>query len=55
METAVEQEAAGRTSLDADDRGTRLHVLAGVTIDNDDPDELAALARDLQAHAEATR
>ncbi|MCJ2115731.1 hypothetical protein MKK65_03835 [Methylobacterium sp. J-001] len=55
VETAVEQEAAGRTSLGADDRGTRLHVLAGVTIDNDDPDELAAFAHDLLAHAEATR
>ena len=55
VETAVEREAAGRTSLDADDRGTRLQVLAGVTIDNGDPDELAAFARDLQAHAEATR
>ncbi|MCJ2069329.1 hypothetical protein MKK75_11040 [Methylobacterium sp. J-030] len=36
-----------------DERETRLTVLAGPTIENGDPDEIAALAGALMAHAQA--
>ena len=55
VESAAEKEAAGRTSSDQDDRETRLSMLAVTTIDNGDPDEIEAFARELLAHAEAER
>ena len=43
------------TSSDQDDRETRLSMLAVTTIDNGDPDEIEAFARDLLAHAQTER
>ena len=55
VESAVEKEAQRRTPTNRDDRETRLSMLAVTTIDNGDPDETEAFARDLLAHAEAER
>ncbi len=42
-----------RTPDDRDDRETRLSMLAATIIDNGDPDEIAAFAGELMAHASA--
>ena len=55
VESAAEKEAQRRTPTDRDDRETRLSMLAVTTIDNGDPDETEAFARELLAHAEAER
>ncbi|MCJ2102784.1 hypothetical protein [Methylobacterium sp. E-046] len=55
VESAAAKEAAGRTPSGQDDRESRLSMLAATTIDNGDPDEIAAFARDLLAHVEAER
>ena len=55
VESAAAKEAAGRTPSDQDDREIRLSMLAVTTIDNGDPDEIEAFARELLAHAEAER
>ena len=55
VESAAAKEAAGRTPSGQDDRESRLSMLAVTTIDNGDPDEIEAFARDLLAHAQAER
>lgn len=55
VESAAESEAKRREPEDPDDRETRLSMLAVSAIDNGDPEETAAFARELLAHAEAER
>ncbi|MDP4024433.1 hypothetical protein Q8W71_17550 [Methylobacterium sp. NEAU 140] len=55
VESAAEQEARCRQPANPDDRETRLAVYADAVIRNDDPDEIAAFAAELAAHAAALR
>lgn len=55
VETAVNQEVRRRRPTDSADRETRLEVLALPVIQNGDPDEIEAYARELLAHVEAER
>jgi hypothetical protein len=55
VESAAEEEARRRTPESRDDREGRLSMLAVTTIDNGDPDETEAFARELLAHVEADR
>ena len=53
VESAVEKEAQQRRPRTPGERETRLTILAGPTIENGDPDEIAAFAGELLAHAAA--
>ena len=53
VETAARNEAERRTALDRWDRETRLELLAPWVIQNGDPEEIGALARELSEHAAA--
>ena len=55
VESAACEVAKQRTAGDRSDRETRLSMLAAGIIDNGDPDETEAFARELLAHAEAER
>lgn len=55
VESAAEAEAKRRTPSGEGERETRLYMLATATIDNGDPGEIEAFARELLAHAEAER
>jgi hypothetical protein len=55
VESAAHEEARRRAPDAPTDRETRLSVLAVTTIDNGDPDETEAFARELLAHVEAIR
>ena len=55
VETAANNEARRRRPATSDDRETRLEMLALPVIQNGDPDEIEAFARELLAHAEAER
>ena len=55
VESAAAEEARRREPADSSERETRLSMLALTTINNGDPDEIAAFARELLAHAEAER
>jgi hypothetical protein len=55
VETAANNEARRRTPLINADRETRLEMLALPVIQNGDPDETEAFARELLAHVEAER
>lgn len=55
VEGAVTKEARRRTPMSRHDRETRLEILAAPVIQNGDPDETAAFARELAAHAAAER
>ena len=55
VETAANDEARRRRPANADDRETRLEILAQPVIQNGDPDETEAFARELLAHAAAWR
>ncbi|MGU3407906.1 hypothetical protein [Methylobacterium brachiatum] len=55
VESAANKEARGRRAATAADRETRLAILAMPVVENGDPDETAAFARELLAHAEAER
>lgn len=53
--SAAQLEARLRQPTNSSDRESRLSMLAVTTIDNGDPDEIEAFARELLAHAEAER
>ena len=55
VETAANNEARRRRPGNRSDRETRLEMLALPVIQNGDPDETEAFARELLAHAEAER
>ena len=55
VESAANKEARGRQATTAADRETRLAILAMPVVENGDPDETAAFAGELLAHAEAER
>ena len=55
VEREAAEEAQRRAPADSSERETRLSMLAGTTINNGDPDEIEAFARELLAHAEAER
>ncbi len=55
VETAANNEARRRTPLINADRETRLEMLALPVIQNGDPDETEAFARELLVHVEAER
>lgn len=55
VETAANNEARRRRPASRADRETRLEILALPVIQNGDPDETEAFARELLAHAEAER
>ena len=55
VESAAAGEARRRVPTDSSERETRLSMLAVTTINNGDPDEIEAFARELLAHAEAER
>ncbi|MCJ2049658.1 hypothetical protein [Methylobacterium sp. J-070] len=55
VETAANKEARRRRPANSADRETRLEMLALPVIQNGDPDEAEAFARELSAHAEAER
>ncbi|MCJ2098970.1 hypothetical protein [Methylobacterium sp. E-046] len=54
VESAAEKEAQRRKPDNRDDRESRLSMLAATIIDNDDPGEIEAFARELLAHATAS-
>ena len=55
VESAVDKEVAAREPSNRLDRETRLSMRAVTIINNGDPDEIEAFARDLTAHAAAER
>ena len=55
VETAASEEAARRVPGNSYDRGRSLAIRAVSVIDNDDPEEIVAFARELLAHSEAER
>ncbi|MCJ2124777.1 hypothetical protein [Methylobacterium sp. J-077] len=55
VETAANDEARRRRPTTSSDRETRLEMLALPVIQNGDPDQTEAFARELLAHAEAER
>ena len=52
VSTAAEDEARRRTTEDTAERTTRLQILASQVLENGDPDEIAAFAREVLASVE---